>query len=127
MRAVLDYSLTILFDYSLTGASASSISCLAMSDKETKAAGEGVDPQALKALEKASLSTLILSLSSSALIQMGLEPSMKDKKNLKMAQFNIDMLEVLKDKTQGQRDESETKLLEHCISDLKMHYVKASG
>ena len=112
------------FEALLTKDPAFSISFFSMSDEE-KAASTGVDPESLKALEQASLSTLILSLSSSALIQMGLEPSMKDKKNLKMAQFNIDMLEVLKTKTQGQRDENETKLLEHCINDLKMHYIKA--
>ena len=64
----------------------------------------------LKNLEKASLSTLILSISSSALVHLGLEPSMKDKKDLKIAQFNIDLLEVLKEKTEGQRTNQESQL-----------------
>ena len=79
----------------------------------------------LKNLEKASLSTLILSISSSALVHLGLEPSMKDKKDLKIAQFNIDLLEVLKEKTEGQRTEQESQLLDHCIKDLKLNFVKA--
>ena len=77
-----------------------------------------------KHLEKASLSTLILSISSSSLIYMGLEPKMKDKKDLRMASFNIDMLEVLKEKTQNNRTDSESQLLEHCMSDLKMNFIK---
>ena len=79
----------------------------------------------LKNLEKASLSTLILSISSSALVHLGLEPSMKDKKDLKMAQFNIDLLEVLKEKTEGRRTDQESQLLDHCIKDLKLNFVKA--
>lgn len=87
---------------------------------------QNIDPESLKALEKASLSTLILSLSSSALIHMGLEPKMKNKKNLKIAQFNIDMLEVLKEKTKAHRSDNESKLLDHCINDLKSNYIKVS-
>lgn len=78
----------------------------------------------LKHLETASLSNLILSISSSALIYMGLEPKMKDKKDFRMARFNIDMLEVLKEKTQNNCTENESQLLDHCISDLKMNFVK---
>ena len=78
----------------------------------------------LKELEQASLSTLILSLSSSALIHMGLEPKMKDKKDLRIAQFNIDMLEVLQEKTSQHRSEQESQLLEHCIKDLKLNFIK---
>ena len=78
----------------------------------------------LKNLEQASLSTLILSISSSALVHLGLEPSMKDKKDLKIAQFNIDLLEVLKEKTEGQRTDQESQLLDHCIKDLKINFVK---
>ncbi|MDE0151407.1 MAG: DUF1844 domain-containing protein [Bdellovibrionales bacterium] len=82
------------------------------------------DKEFLKHLETASLSNLILSISSSALIYMGLEPKMKDKKDLKMAGFNIDMLEVLKEKTKNNRTENESQLLDHCISDLKMNFIK---
>ncbi len=78
----------------------------------------------LKHLEKASLSNLILSISSSALIYMGLEPKMKDKKDVRMARFNIDMLEILQEKTQNNRTENESQLLEHCISDLKINFIK---
>ena len=78
----------------------------------------------LKHLETASLANLILSISSSALIYMGLEPKMKDKKDLRMAGFNIDMLEILKEKTKNNRTENESQLLDHCISDLKINFIK---
>lgn len=82
------------------------------------------EKELLKHLEKASLSNLILSISSSALIYMGLEPKMKEKKDILMAKFNIDMLEILKEKTQNNCTESETQLLDHCITDLKMNFIK---
>lgn len=82
---------------------------------------------ALKHLEQASLSSLILSISSSAIVQMGLEPSMQDKKDLKIAQLNIDLLEILKDKTEGRRTEPESQLLDHCIKDLKLQFVKVQS
>ena len=94
-----------------------------MNDQNTKQNTDNLD-SSLKNLEQASLSTLILSISSSALVHLGLEPSMKDKKDLKIAQFNIDLLEVLKEKTEGQRTDQESQLLDHCIKDLKINFVK---
>ena len=94
-----------------------------MNDQNTKQNANNLD-SSLKSLEKASLSTLILSISSSALVHLGLEPSMKDKKDFKIAQFNIDLLEVLKEKTEGQRTDQESQLLDHCIKDLKLNFVK---
>ena len=95
-----------------------------MSQEENKQENMSEDKEFLKHLEKASLSQLVLSLSSSALVYMGLEPKMKDKKDLKMAGFNIDMLEVLKKKTLNNLTESESQLLDRCISDLKLNFIK---
>ena len=78
-----------------------------------------------KHLEKANLSTLVLSISSTALVYMGLEPTMKDKKNLKLAQFNIDLLDVLKNKTENNLTKDETELLDKCIQDLKLAFIEA--
>ena len=77
-----------------------------------------------KHLEKANFSTLILSISSTALVYMGLEPKMKENKNLKLAQFNIDLLEVLKNKTESHRTPDETELINKCIQDLKMTFIE---
>ena len=78
-----------------------------------------------KHLEKANLSTLVLSISSTALVYMGLEPQMKEKKNMKLAQFNIDLLDVLKNKTESHRAPDETELINRCIQDLKLAFIEA--
>lgn len=80
----------------------------------------------LNDLEKASFSTLVLSISSSAIIHMGLDPASKEKKDLRIAQFNIDLLEVLKDKTKGNRTDAETKLIDQCLQDLRMHFIQSN-
>ena len=86
---------------------------------------EKTNEELSKHLEKANLSTLILSISSTALVYMGLEPTMKDKKNLKLAQFNIDLLDVLKSKTENNLTKDETELLGKCIQDLKLAFIEA--
>ena len=75
------------------------------------------------------LSTLILSLSSAALIALGLatDPSQdikESKIDKPMARFNIDMLIMLKEKTKGNLSLDEQKLLDVIISDLQMKYVE---
>jgi hypothetical protein len=74
-------------------------------------------------------STFVLSLSTSALYQMGLVPgpegSTVSEPNRVLAQQTIDTLEMLARKTRGNLDEEETKLLESLLYELRMHFVKA--
>ena len=73
--------------------------------------------------------TLILSLTSTAIFQMGLAPNPatnKTEKNIVAAKQTIDILEILQEKTKGNLDAEESKLLNHCVHDLKMNYLKAS-
>ena len=73
--------------------------------------------------------TLILSLTSTAIFQMGLAPNPatnKTEKNIAAAKQTIDILEILQKKTKGNLDGEESKLLNHCVHDLKMNYLKAS-
>lgn len=75
---------------------------------------------------EASFSTLILSLGSAAMMAMGLAPNPATgatEKNLPIARFNIDLLEILKTKTQGNLNEDEQKFLDSLITDLKMKYI----
>jgi hypothetical protein len=51
----------------------------------------------------------------------------KKEKNLAMAKLTIDILGILKDKTKGNLECEEEKLLEELIYDLKMNYVKETG
>jgi hypothetical protein len=78
---------------------------------------------------EASLSTLILSIGSSAAMAMGLAPDPgtgKSEKNLEMARFNIDLLLVLKQKTKNNLSQEESQFLESIVSDLQLRFVEAS-
>ena len=68
--------------------------------------------------------TLVHSIASSALIAMGLVPEMKDKKNKSLAEFNIDLLSLLKEKTKGNLNEEEKKMLNNCLKDLQTAFVQ---
>ena len=73
--------------------------------------------------------TLVLSLTTTAMLQMGLVPdpvSQKVEKNLPAARQTIEILEILKDKTQGNLKPDEARLLDRCLHDLKMSFVQSS-
>lgn len=75
---------------------------------------------------EATFSTLVLSVASSAAMSLGMAPDPttgKTSVDKKMAQFNIDLLEVLKTKSEKNRTEEEDKLLKQLLSDLKMKFV----
>ena len=89
------------------------------SKKETEPSTEALE---------ANFSILILSIASSAAISLGLTPDPSTGKtsvNKKTAQFNIDLLEVLKEKTENNRSAEEDKLLHQLISDLKLKFVSS--
>ena len=75
---------------------------------------------------EATFSTLVLSVASSAAMSLGMAPDPstgETKIDKKMAQFNIDLLEVLKTKSENNRTEEEEKLIMQLLSDLKMKFV----
>lgn len=45
--------------------------------------------------------------------------------DLELARHNIDLLELLQDKTKGNRTPEEDQLLEHLLFQLRMTYVKS--
>lgn len=72
----------------------------------------------------------IFSLSTSALIQLGeiQDPNIsKESKNLPLAKQTIDIIGMLKEKTEGNLTPEEEKLIDHILFDLRMRYVKAAG
>jgi hypothetical protein len=81
-------------------------------------------------LPEITFGTLIFSLSTSALIQLG---EIEDphghqlSKNLPAAKQSIDIIAMLKEKTKGNLAPDEDKYLENILYDLKMRYVKAVG
>lgn len=76
---------------------------------------------------EASLSLLIMSLASSAMMAMGLaaDPqSGKTQTDMNMARFNIDLLIVLKEKTKNNLNNEEVDLLNHILQDLQTKFVQ---
>ncbi len=75
-------------------------------------------------------STFIVSLYSSALVHLGEmpEPSTGTKvKELNLAKQTIDMVIMLEEKTRGNLDKDEEKLIASLLHELKMAYAKAKG
>lgn len=73
-------------------------------------------------------STFIMSLASTAMVHMGQipAPGTQDKRlDLAAAKQMIDILGVLEEKTRGNLDDSENKLLTSLLYDLRVHYVDA--
>ena len=76
---------------------------------------------------EAAFSTLIISIASSAVVNLGLEKNPqtgKPEKNLNIAQYSIDLLVLLKDKTRNNLTESEKNYLDAIIQDLQMKFVQ---
>ena len=77
---------------------------------------------------EANLSTLVLSIGSSAAMALGLAPNPmtnKLEKDLHLARFNIDLLRMLRDKTRGNLTPDEQKFIESIVTDLQMKFVTA--
>jgi hypothetical protein len=71
-------------------------------------------------------STFVISLSTQALAHLGEIPHPIDNQvavDLAAAKQLIDILGILKDKTQGNRDPSESALLDNMLYDLRIKYV----
>ena len=79
------------------------------------------------ALPKIDFSTFVLSINSSALVQLGLidDPAGGPKtKNLPMAKQTIDLLALLEEKTKGNLTNDEENILKNILYELRMLYVK---
>lgn len=71
--------------------------------------------------------TLILSLSSSVLMNLGVveNPVTKTKeKEPEVARQTIDLIELLKEKTKGNLTDQESKLVDDVLAELRLWYVK---
>ena len=87
------------------------------------------DPEDPSGLPEMSFATLVISLSTSALIHLGVppEPSAEPapEVNLPLARQTIDILEILREKTRGNLDANESRLLEQILHDLRLRFVAA--
>lgn len=72
--------------------------------------------------------TFVLSISTSALVQLGEAPDPETgeplEPNLTLAQQTIDILDMLREKTRGNLDAEEQRLLESVLHDLHMRFVE---
>jgi hypothetical protein len=78
-------------------------------------------------LPKIDFSTFVLSINSSALVQLGLieDPGSGQKaKNLPLAKQTIDLLAMLEEKTRGNLTGDEENILKNILYELRMLYVK---
>lgn len=77
-------------------------------------------------LPEVNFSTFILSLSTSALMHLGELPNPETnqlEKNLPLAKQTIDLIDMLKKKTEGNLDQDEEQLVTNLLYDLKLKYV----
>ncbi len=75
-------------------------------------------------------STFVFSLSSSALVHLGEIPdpdSQRAQVDLPLAKQIIDTLGMLHDKTKGNLDQDEDRMLKNLLHDLRLRYVQKSG
>ncbi len=75
---------------------------------------------------EASFSIIVMSIASSAAMSMGLSPNQDNKIELDkpLARFNIDLLTVLKEKTQNNLSDEEKSLLDHIVQDLQAKFIQ---
>jgi hypothetical protein len=75
-------------------------------------------------------SALILSLSTSVLVNLGELPdpvSNEKEINLPLAKQSISIIEMLKEKTKGNLTQDEERLIGNMLYDLRMKYVEAAS
>lgn len=100
-------------------------------EKPPEEAGEmgGPEFEETQPFPEINFAGFIFSLHTSALLHFGDFPdpvSNEKSRNLPAAKQTIEILDMLKDKTKGNLDENEQKLLEGILYELKMRYVTES-
>ena len=92
-------------------------------DQGARSAGEQAPPREI------TFADFVVSLSTSALLALGvlkLPEQEEPQVNLLQAKQTIDLLGILAQKTSGNLDEQEQRLLQEVLTDLRMRYVEAS-
>ncbi len=78
-------------------------------------------------LPKIDLTTFILSISSAAYMGLGMVPGPDGsvpQVDLQLVRQNIDLLELMYDKTRGNRTPEEEKLIEQLLFELRVKYIE---
>ncbi len=100
-----------------------------MTTEQDGPGGFKMEDAAPTALPELTFSTLVLSLSTSAMLHLGVSPGPEageaPELNLPMARQTIDILEMLAEKTKGNLEPQEAALLENVLHQVHMKYVEA--
>ena len=109
----------------------------AQKEKEILAAQEEAEKKDKQQEEKprgpmpeGNLAALISMLATQALFALGLlqvKGQEERKPDLELAKYNIDMLQVLDEKTKGNLTKEEEAVLANTLDELRMGYVKVAG
>ena len=81
-------------------------------------------------LPEGNIAALISMLATQALFALGLlqiKGQEERKPDLELAKYNIDMLQVLEEKTKGNLTKEEEAVLVNTLNELRMGYVKVAG
>lgn len=96
---------------------------------EAAAPEAGSDEGAQRPLPKVDFPTLAISLGTSALVHLGVvaDPATGKtvEKNPALAKQTIDTLEMLQEKTRGNLDAEEERLLQNLLTELRMRFVES--
>jgi hypothetical protein len=84
-----------------------------------------VDTSSQTAYPKLDFTTFILSISSASF--MALQGEGTGKPDLLLARQNIDLLELMLEKTRGNLSPEESKLLEQLLFEVRIKFVEAQG
>jgi hypothetical protein len=80
-----------------------------------------------KAELQVSFASFLVSLGRTALEHLGDMPETESRADLDLARQTIDLLAILQDKTKGNLDAEEARLLESMLYELRMRYVKRAS
>ncbi len=100
-----------------------------MTEEQTGPSGFKMEDSTEPALPEMTFSTLVLSLSTSAMVPLGVSPGPEaeaaPEMNLPMARQTIDILEMLNEKTKGNLEPQEAALLDSALHQVHMKYIEA--
>ncbi len=97
--------------------------------QEEKVTGKQPAQETKQQIPEASFNLFISSLATQTLINLGEMKSPFNKKkelDLDQAKFTLDILQIIKDKTEGNLADDETKYLDTLLYDLRMRYIEKS-
>ncbi len=98
------------------------------SDHATGSREQAGNPDQMGEMPKVDFSTFVLSLGTAALYQLGVMSNPETGETAEpdplIAQQTIDTLEMLRDKTRGNLEQEERKLIDSLLYELRMRFVE---